>query len=660
MLKYLHQVPALPAAVGLVAGILVWWIGGGATWAVVAAVVGVALWLVKVHYAAVALYSLAIGWALAMLNAPSPMPTGLDELSGAECAGEIVDVSINRHTTAYIVGVDSLFGQPVDAFRAYASTAYDPMPLAVGSRVRFKANFSPAEVRLDLPGQPDLTQFYAANRISALARVDDESLVVTGREKSLVAVCDDAARSAMELLVRSGLSDNAYGLEAALLLGRADELPESMLEGFRATGVAHALALSGFHVGFVVLLLNLLLLPMRVDYRLYRWRICLIVINLWIYAWAVGLPMSVVRAVIMYTVYCLGRLTGRQVNSLNSLCVAVIIILAMDPMGIFSIGLQMSVAAVLGIIAFVPIINRVNPRRKYLYALAGWGSVIVAALLGTMLLSAFYFHRLPVLFMLSNAVVSLLMPVWMFGGAALMLLEAFGIHLQWLTDVINASVSVTDYVVTAIGNLSWSQLSNLYVPAGVVASIALMVITGAVAIHLNNCRGFIALGAAVVAVVVSVICCRMDVSQNEVRVLRSGFATAVIVKHGNVADVYTACPRPEQSSLAAKLGSDIAPYASITGIDTLHYIDRQIFEVGVKSVAFASAVARGDTTAVNVNYLVLGRRSRGDIGRMLRHYRPDTLVIGADASPRMRGIGRLEAAIEGIATIDLRTDAWHL
>lgn len=229
MLKYLHQVPTLPAAVGLVAGILVWWIGGGATWAVVAAVVGVALWLVKVHYAAVALYSLAIGWALGMLNTPSPMPIGLDELSGAECAGEIVDVSINRHTTAYIVDIDSLFGQPVDEFRAYASTAYDPMPLAVGSRVRFKADFSPAEVRLDLPGQPDLTQFYAANHISVLARVDDESLVVTGREKTLAAVCDDAARSAMELLVRSGLGDNAYGLEAALLLGRADELPESML-----------------------------------------------------------------------------------------------------------------------------------------------------------------------------------------------------------------------------------------------------------------------------------------------------------------------------------------------------------------------------------------------------------------------------------------------
>ncbi len=660
MYKYLHQVPALPAAVGLVAGILVWWIGGGAAWAALAAVVGVALWLVKVHYVAVAMYSLAIGWALAMLDASPQMPTGLDELSGAECAGEIVDVSINRHTTAYIVDVDSLLGQPVGKFRAYASVTYDPMPLAVGSRVRFKADFSPAEVRSDLPGQPDLTQFYAANHIAALARVDDETLTVTGREKSLAAVCDDAARSAMELLVRSGLNDLAYGLEAALLLGRADELPEPMLENFRATGVAHALALSGFHVGFVVLLLNLLLLPMRADYRLYRWRICLIVINLWIYAWAVGLPVSVVRAVIMYTVYSIGRLTGRQVNPLNSLCVAIIIILAIDPMGVFSIGLQMSVAAVLGIIAFVPIINRVNPRRKYLYVLAGWGSVIVAALLGTMLLSAFYFHRLPVLFMVSNAVVSLLMPVWMFGGAALMSFEAFGIHMQWLADVINASVGATDYVVTAIGNLSWSQLSDLYIPVGVIAAIALMVIIGAVAVHLNNRHGFVALGAAIVAVVVSVICCRVDVVQNEIRVLRSGFATAVIVKRGDVADVYTACPRQEQSSLAAKLGGDIAPYASIAGIDTLRYIDRQMFVVGGKSIAFASAVARGDTSVVKVNYLVLGRRSRGDIGRMIRHYRPDTLVIGADASPRMRRIGRSESAAEGVAMIDLRTDEWHL
>lgn len=152
----------------------------------------------------------------------------------------------------------------------------------------------------------------------------------------------------VDILAHTGLNDAAYGLLAALLTGYGDDLDYEIRENFRATGIAHALALSGFHVGIIAMIAGFILFPLRAWPRLRPWRYLIMLIILWLYAAMVGMSDSIVRACIMFTAFIICRIIGRRPDSINALMVAVIVILAARPFSLFSADSTLCVRRRLG------------------------------------------------------------------------------------------------------------------------------------------------------------------------------------------------------------------------------------------------------------------------------------------------------------------------
>ena len=102
--------------------------------------------------------------------------------------------------------------------------------------------------------------------------------------------------SRFDLAVGDRLTSADKGLVYALCLGERLHLPRSVKSDFTSSGVAHVLAVSGYHLGIVFGLLSGLLGLLLPAYRHRRLRYLLILLGLLLYTLLTGASTATVRA----------------------------------------------------------------------------------------------------------------------------------------------------------------------------------------------------------------------------------------------------------------------------------------------------------------------------------------------------------------------------
>ena len=219
-------------------------------------------------------------------------------------------------------------------------------------------------------------------------------------------------------LSKAGLEGDELATVGALTLGYKEDLDPALKRRFQASGAAHVLAVSGLHTSIIYLIIIGLLTfggrrkPLYED-RLGRCALSLTVIAvMWVYAWLTGLTPSVVRAVVMVTLVEAGRMVYRQSFSLNTIAAAAVLILLVRPLDLFSVGFQLSFAATAAIVLLAKECERFFHRQDMkgivgkIYAwLLGTVVVSIAAQLGTLPLTMYYFGYVSTYFLLTNLII---------------------------------------------------------------------------------------------------------------------------------------------------------------------------------------------------------------------------------------------------------------
>ena len=136
----------------------------------------------------------------------------------------------------------------------------------------------------------------------------------------------------------------------ALLLGQRQAVSKELITDYQRAGAIHILAVSGLHVGIILLILSFLLKPIeRMKYGTFIKTLC-IVILLWTFAFIAGLSASVVRAVTMFTFLAIGLFFKRKYVVEFSFISSLFFLLLINPMFLFEVGFQLSYLAVFGIL----------------------------------------------------------------------------------------------------------------------------------------------------------------------------------------------------------------------------------------------------------------------------------------------------------------------
>ena len=267
----------------------------------------------------------------------------------------------------------------------------------------------------------------------------------------------------LEILQNNGISDDEFGIGAAILLGYDESLPAQVRQSFVAAGAMHILCVSGMHVGIVYLLASFFLGFLGRGKKALVIRKTVLLFLIWFYALLTGLSPSVMRSALMISFIIIGELIHRKGFVLNSIAASAFVLLLVDPNNLFAIGFQLSYVAVVGIVLLQrPIYNLLYVKNKVLDKLWEITAVSLAAQIATMPFTVYYFNQFTPYFWLSNLFMTPLSFLVILGGMLLLLfawVPALGVVVGrvvwWLLHFMNV-------VVSGVESLPLSLVKGLY------------------------------------------------------------------------------------------------------------------------------------------------------------------------------------------------------
>ncbi len=269
------------------------------------------------------------------------------------------------------------------------------------------------------------------------------------------------------------LGEPEGSLVSAMVIGsRAIDLPYDVKDAFVRTGLAHALAASGFQVSLILSVVIALTQRFSPQVQFSSGMIAL-----GTFVGLTGIQPAVMRAAVMGAGALIGLVMERQIKPLGSLLLASTLLLLWQPLWVWDLGFQLSLLATLGLLVTAPLLT------KWLdwlpTTIAPFVAVPIAAYLWTLPLQLFAFgvvspYSIPVNLVATplisiislggfiSALVSLLVPI---AGSALAWMLYFPSH--WLIQIVQVVAQLPGNGI-ATGRIALWQLLLLYGLLGLV------------------------------------------------------------------------------------------------------------------------------------------------------------------------------------------------
>lgn len=268
--------------------------------------------------------------------------------------------------------------------------------------------------------------------------------------------------SLINIYRENGLEGDELAVATALSLGNKSSLSDNVRQSYSISGGMHVLAVSGLHVGIVFLVINSLLGFLKKKKHLLI-KTVLVILLIWFYALITGLSPSVTRASLMFSLFALGKVMKRNPGFLNILSTSALISLIINPFAITEIGFQLSYAAVGSIVFFYPrIYSLITVSNKILDKLWSLVAVSVAAQIGTLPLTIYYFNQFSNYFILTNILLIPLVSIAIYSAILLIVVSPIGFLSVFVGKIFNFIIYLMNTGVSFIESLPWSA-STIYI-----------------------------------------------------------------------------------------------------------------------------------------------------------------------------------------------------
>ena len=224
----------------------------------------------------------------------------------------------------------------------------------------------------------------------------------------------------LKKLNESSLNRSTIAILKTMLLGERSSLDSNIRDQYAKAGVVHLFAISGLHIGLLMLLFQWLLRPLKLLPYGNLIQLIGVLTLLWSYAFFVGATASVLRSVTLFSAYHVGMQSNRKLPTAYLVLLSMAILVFFHPRFILQLGFQMSYLAVFGILYLYPLIHY-KWNCKPLQWLWNLTSVSLAAQIAVAPISIYHFHQFPGLFLLSNWVILPFISSFLYLGVGSML-----------------------------------------------------------------------------------------------------------------------------------------------------------------------------------------------------------------------------------------------
>ncbi len=512
-----------------------------------------------------------------------------------------------------------------------------------GDSVRFSTTLRVPERRT--PHENDYGRFLRKKGIFYTGFVEPDSISVISPPQGITNRIRSLRPLVGDLLRRSSLSAPTCEFLTATLTGDTSTLTADSRQLFSEAGVSHVLALSGLHVGLLLLVITIALSPLYLL-RLGRIRLILSITFLWCYAIFTGMSPSVTRAVIMATAMSGGLILQRRYSGFNALLLAACVTLIAAPEQLYQPGFQLSYISVAAILAVTPLFESFDRCKKIMFYFISLMAVTVSATIATGILSAYYFHTFPVYFLLANIPVLLLLPPLMGCGVLLIIAEAAGYNPVLLCNVADTLYDAVTAIVTFISDMPGATFAHLYFPGWVTVPYFISVAALLLWVYRRKKRYFTLFTGVSAVTVACLSFTKPSHLEEELFLTHDTYSTSAIYCNGDTAYLITNAGARNAVTLAERYSRIYSDYLGSRGIDSL-LVAPDTLTCGSLTRLSALTKYRGrsyiivdrnkwtgmpDSTAPR--YAVICRGFQGDVIKVARSLRPDTVLLSNDLHPR--------------------------
>lgn len=379
----------------------------------------------------------------------------------------------NRYSEKYYLKITRIDGRKTFGKLLLNASKKDiPTAFHAGDEILLTVELQPVPKQLN-PYQFDYAAYLAKQNVFHQAYLRSNNYKKIGRLENFDFYVESYRNKLLNSFAAHKFTAEVENVVRALLLGQRQDMDAQTTANYTNAGVVHILAISGMHIAILYAMLLLVLKPIL---RLKNGKIIhflAVLAFLWLFAILSGLSASVVRSVVMFSFVSLGLFLNKSANIYNILAVSMMTILLYNPNFLFDVGFQLSYLAVFFIVWLQPFYKglRISKYRVANYFIDTL-TISLAAQIGVLPVSLYYFNQLPLLFLLANIVVIPLSTYVLLLGITTL---AFNFILPEFAKVLGQSLS---FAIEAMNDyIAWIASFESFVIKDIPFSLSLLVLS---------------------------------------------------------------------------------------------------------------------------------------------------------------------------------------
>ncbi|MDO8743088.1 MAG: ComEC/Rec2 family competence protein [Candidatus Azambacteria bacterium] len=317
-------------------------------------------------------------------------------------SGKIVGEPDKRTNFSQYILENETFGRVLIKTNLYPEYFYGDI-LKINGKIRKPENFSGF----------DYQNYLAKDNIFLIGNYPEISLIERPAKKDFYGYLLNVKKSFVSNINKILLEPHASFL-AALLVGAKRTLPPDLVNAFNATGTSHIVAISGYNISIISVMILNFLSYLFAPRRLIFW---IIGIGLVLFTLIAGAGASVVRAAIMGGLLILAKREGRFYQITNAIVLAGAVMLFLNPYLLrYDASFQLSFLATFGLVYLAPRFEKWFSRLPDFLSFRANLSATLSAQIMTLPIILFGFNRLSLIAPLANVVILPAIPLTMLFG----------------------------------------------------------------------------------------------------------------------------------------------------------------------------------------------------------------------------------------------------
>jgi len=451
----------------------------------------------------------------------------------------------------------------------------------------------------------------------------DNHIVLENSSRTIRGYAASLRQNIITKLEQTNFGNAELGIIQALFLGQRDTISEETYTDYKNAGAVHILAVSGLHIGILLLFLEFMLGPMELLPNGKTFKLVVVVILLWGFAFLAGLSASVVRAVTMFSFVAYAMYLNRPSNTFNILALSMFfILLVFDPMLLFNVGFQMSYAAVFAIVWVYPILQKFwYPKNWLIRQIWQLLSVSIAAQVGVLPISLFYFHQFPGLFFISNLLIVPFLGLILGLGIIVIALILLNIAPNYLIELYNSFIGLMNSVI------KWIAQQEAFIFRNIPFDSVQLVLTYGLLISMiwiltkNTFKRTLTFLICFIALQFWSLYNQQNTNEKEQLLLVHQTKNSILAhQKGNQLSVFT-----NDSSATKKIATSFEIHERIEKLN--YQLLRNSYKFNNQNVVLIDSSGVYDFKPKNVDYLILTQSPKINLERLIAHLQPKRILV---------------------------------